>query len=312
MPYSVDQRLFRRYTAVRHSMKPTLPQVTVCAVDCTNPTFAAKALAYSATMCQFGRALLLSDTAVQGPFEHRVIPRINSSNEYSAFMLRELHRYIDTEFVLIIQWDGYVVHPRAWTNEFLQYDYIGARWHWHPDGMNVGNGGFSLRSAKLLQVLAQPRFSAGFNVAEDVWIARAIRPYLETEAGIRFAPPELADRFSYERCLVSGPTFGFHGLFNLWRYMDDESLLNLFAAGDLKIAATHAFLELMMIVYLQRKFQLFIRLYALARQQLPLPEFRELFMTAAHYTLEASKGETMPVDQAIGLGESMLEHVPSI
>jgi hypothetical protein len=292
-------------------LKPTLPQVTVCAVDCTNPVFAAKALAYSARVCEFGRALLLSDTPVQGPFEHRVIPRITSSHQYSAFMLQELHRYIDTEFVLIIQWDGYVVHPRAWTDEFLQYDYIGARWHWHNDGMTVGNGGFSLRSRKLLETLAKPRYSAAFNVAEDVWLARAIRPFLEAEAGIRFAPPEVADQFSYERCLVTGPTFGFHGLFNLWRYMDDESLLNLFAAGDLKIAATHAFLELMMIVYLQRKFELFISLYALARQQLPLAEFRELFTQAANFTLEASKGETMPIAHAIGLGESMLKHAQS-
>lgn len=68
-------------------------------------------------------------------------------------MIKELNKYIETSYVLIIQYDGFILNPDAWTDEFLEYDYIGAPW-WYTDDCNVGNGGFSLRSKKLLEILA--------------------------------------------------------------------------------------------------------------------------------------------------------------
>ena len=66
-----------------------------------------------------------------------------------------LKKYIDTDFCLIIQGDGFVIHPENWTDEFLKYDYIGAPWRnlAHYSFIRVGNGGFSLRSKKLLKIL---------------------------------------------------------------------------------------------------------------------------------------------------------------
>jgi hypothetical protein len=49
------------------------------------------------------------------------------------------------------------VNPAAWDPEFLDWDYIGAKWFWAEAGKRVGNGGFSLRSYKLLE---QPMDSA--------------------------------------------------------------------------------------------------------------------------------------------------------
>src|ERR1700687_3454326 len=46
-----------------------------------------------------------------------------------------------------------LITPAAWREEFLGCDYIGAQWFWHDDAMRVGNGGFSLRSRKLLLAL---------------------------------------------------------------------------------------------------------------------------------------------------------------
>jgi len=42
---------------------------------------------------------------------------------------------------------------------------------------------------------------------------------LESDFGIRFAPPEIAARFAYERARPTAPTFGFHGLFNFPKAM---------------------------------------------------------------------------------------------
>ena len=47
---------------------------------------------------------------------------------------------------------------------------------------------------------------------------------LEQAHGIRFAPPALAARFAHERVPSPGPTFGFHGMFNLHRALSPAAL----------------------------------------------------------------------------------------
>ena len=76
---------------------------------------------------------------------------IDSIEAYCKFIVKDLVKHIDTDFVLICQHDGFILNPKAWTDDFYLYDYIGAPW-WHQDHKAVGNGGFSLRSKKLLQV----------------------------------------------------------------------------------------------------------------------------------------------------------------
>ena len=65
--------------------------------------------------------------AVEGA-EVRVIEPITTSAEYSVFVLTQLQRHIETDFVLLVQWDGYVLFGEAWLPEFQSYDYVGARW----------------------------------------------------------------------------------------------------------------------------------------------------------------------------------------
>ena len=125
--------------------------------------------------------------------------------------------------MLLVQWDGYVIFPSAWTDEFLAYDDIGARWPFVSDGMAVGNGGLSLRSKRLLNALSSDSaFTPDATTGEDELIARAFRPALETNYGIRFAPEDLADRFSVEIAAITDPTFGLHGLFHMHRHSDDD------------------------------------------------------------------------------------------
>ena len=124
-------------------------------------------------------------------FLPNVIAPLQSRDAYSEFVLRSLLAHVDTAHVLLVQWDGYVVNPAAWRAEFLDYDYIGATWFWHDDSMRVGNGGFSLRSRKLLSALQDPRIV--LTEAEDVTICRAFRPLLERDHDIRFASEALTD-----------------------------------------------------------------------------------------------------------------------
>ena len=81
----------------------------------------------------------------------------------------------------------------------------------------VGNGGFSLRSQKLTKVTAKINFdSLTFPIkSEDIVICHYL--YQEMlDSGIRFAPPELAAKFSMENenhlyGQDVNTVFGFHG-----------------------------------------------------------------------------------------------------
>ena len=61
-------------------------------------------------------------------FNFCLIDKIGNVDEYSYNMIYRLGDYIDTEFALVVQYDGYVINPGLWRDEFLNYDYIGAVW----------------------------------------------------------------------------------------------------------------------------------------------------------------------------------------
>ena len=46
--------------------------------------------------------------------------------DYNKRCVSELNNYFDTDFCLIVQFDGKIINPSAWTNDFFNYDYIGA------------------------------------------------------------------------------------------------------------------------------------------------------------------------------------------
>lgn len=123
-------------------------------------------------------------------------PDIRSKEAYSKFLIKEAYKHITTSHVLIFQHDGYVHNWKAWDNDWLQYDYIGAPW-WYNDGMDVGNGGFSLRSKRLMEIIATDPNITELH-PEDHVICRTYRKYLENTYAIKFAPLEVAEMFSYE------------------------------------------------------------------------------------------------------------------
>ena len=199
-----------------------LPGITLVCADCAQPEAALLALSICMAGCRFERVLFFTDAAVEAPpgIEVISIPRLSSREDYSRFMLKELVPHVGTDHALVVQWDGYVVHPQAWRDLFREYDYIGAVWHWHDDPYRVGNGGFSLRSRRLLLALQDERIAVG-TLPEDVVICRKNRALLERDHGIVFASEPVARLFSYEREEVAQPTFGFHGVFNVHHHADD-------------------------------------------------------------------------------------------
>jgi hypothetical protein len=178
--------------------------------------------------------------------------------------------------MLLVQWDGYVVDPSAWSAEFLQYDYLGAKWHWFTDGMTVGNGGFTLRSKRLLDLLASGRLAVDTSINEDVLICRVHRPVLERDYGICFAPESIADRFSYERSPPNGPTFGYHGLWNMWRHVSDAEMVELVELIAPGILSAIEYTELIAVYLRLRRWEPLRALYRRWKAAYSLDEIRNM------------------------------------
>jgi len=185
--------------------KLLLENVTLIAVDCIDIDRLSATSEVCQKFIQFGQVKLLSHLDCDD--KHLIkIDHINSHRAYNIFVMKELYKYVDTEYLLIFQTDGFVLNPFAWSDEFLEYDYIGAPW-WYNDDCNVGNGGFSLRTRRLMEAVALDD-SITDCYLEDNSICRVYGNYLK-EKGFTFAPTEVARRFSVESEKWD-MQFGFH------------------------------------------------------------------------------------------------------
>jgi hypothetical protein len=123
----------------------TIPKTTLCCIDCYNQKLSVGAIRHCLQGCTFDRAVLLTDKNYKlENIDVITIPNIATKEQYSLFVIKELNKYIDTDFVLLIQYDGFIANPGSWTNTFQDYDYIGAKWFWYSDGFNVGSVKFSV------------------------------------------------------------------------------------------------------------------------------------------------------------------------
>lgn len=205
-------------------MKISLPNATLVIIDCINLNRAQIALNICEKYINFGAVKLLTHLEDLKDVRIVKIENIDSIKKYSHFCIKKLNDYIDTEYCLLIQYDGFVLNSEKWLPEFLEYDYIGA-----PDMIvdkekvgvdddrKSGNGGFSLRSKKLLELLQKSEeIDANINFGEDYMICYIYRDFLKSK-GIKFAQEELANKFSsdtihFELNSKNIKSFGFHGL----------------------------------------------------------------------------------------------------
>jgi Protein of unknown function (DUF5672) len=182
-----------------------LPEVTLFAVDCIDVDMVVAASEVCQKHIEFGSVKILSHLPSNCANVVKIEP-IVSIEHYSWFLMKNAYSYIDTKYALIFQADGFILNPFAWKDEFLEYDYIGAPW-FYGDANNVGNGGFCLRTRKLMQMVALDDNIAKAH-PEDHFICRVYGDYLK-EMGFSFAPDCIASAFSVEDLQWSGQ-FGFH------------------------------------------------------------------------------------------------------
>jgi len=213
-----------------------LNNITIVAVAGIRIPETIRAMKRSIKKIKFGAVKLFTHEDVyDNDIEVVKIEQLDYEN-YNRFITFELFKHVDTDFILIIQDDGFIVNPEQWDDEFLKYDYIGAIWPVPREGDNisyrdpfgklirVGNGGFSLRSKKILELpttlgLEWKAYYGKFN--EDGFFAVHNRHILE-ENGCLYAPMEVAAKFSHEVHVPENNNikpFGFHGKRNLNKYL---------------------------------------------------------------------------------------------
>lgn len=203
-----------------------LPSVTLACVDTRHPDQAWWALQRCLDLVVASRSLIFaprgwSPAQPDERVQVRPIAALKSIQDYNRFMLRDLAEHVQTNHVIVVQWDGFITTPSLWSPEFLEWDYIGAPWYHGGSEGTVGNGGFSLRSFKLLKALQL--LASDPSEPEDMAICVTLRPQLEAEFGIRFAPLEVAQRFAVEYG-PHRPAFGFHGMLNFAHALNSPDL----------------------------------------------------------------------------------------
>ena len=208
--------------------KLKLPNVTIAALACENIYETIQALKYSMKRIEFGDAVLVS---WKKPFylpkniRFEYTGKNKTIDEFNYKIIYEMYKYIRTDFMLLIHYDGFVINTLSWQNDFLNYDYIGAPWPKNKYLLDangnicrVGNG-VSLRSRRLMELPSklnlpfEPAFKGLHN--EDLFICVKNKHIFE-QNGIKFAPLETAKYFSREADIAEArdiAPFAFHDYF---------------------------------------------------------------------------------------------------
>jgi Protein of unknown function (DUF5672) len=197
-----------------------LPDVTLTCTETLHHELARLAIQDCLDRAEFGDVIIFTDQPhyfANMSVEPRFILVDNWPNKmgWSRSFWYDVPLHVRTSHALGIQWDSFIADPSMWRDEFLKYDFVGAPW-WYKDGMNVGNGGFCLRSTKFMRFIRKHRaqFPCITDLDDDLY-CRQYRPTLQ-EAGFVWAPEDVAIDFAFE-CVRSHERtrhFGFHAAYN--------------------------------------------------------------------------------------------------
>lgn len=201
--------------------------ITIVAIDTQYPELTRRAIELTQQALPVpSKVLTFSDRPIIDGELRIPIQPMRGTADYNELCLKHLWPFIDTEHYLIVQYDGFAVNKDAWDDRFLDYDYIGAPWPWEREPTNVGNGGFSLRTKKLVDACRDPVIKQHkeiqYGLHEDVVLCRLYRRHLELNYNITYAPTDIASKFSYEQGTRPAQTFGMHGIWNVPLYCSRE------------------------------------------------------------------------------------------
>lgn len=203
-----------------------MKDITLVAIDFITQDLTRYAIEHTLKHIDPKEIVIISDREVMPGVTTVIREPVANMTEYNVVMLKEVTEHVNTSHSLYVQWDGIAKDRKLWTDDFLNYDYIGAVWPWEPEGCNVGNGGFSLRSKRLLDACMDDHIQLTQErgmIAEDALIGIDYKKFLQDTYNIQYAPSALARQFSFELGIYQ-PSFGFHGSWNIFNFMSDKDM----------------------------------------------------------------------------------------
>jgi Protein of unknown function (DUF5672) len=213
-------------------MKLNLPNVTLVCCETRNHALMRLAIEDCVRACEFGGIVIATDRPLEFAEFNYLRPKIVAVPDWTdklgwcRWIWFGAPPHVRTSQMLLVQWDAGVWDTSMWRDEFMDYDYIGSPWEFHPT-KKVGNSGFALKSARLARYMADHAWEFPCDsTSEDYLLCRTYRPKLE-ERGFRWAPTRLAHEFAFEcsRPSTTSRHFGFHAAFNFGIVLDHDRLL---------------------------------------------------------------------------------------
>lgn len=218
--------------------KLKLSNVTLAAMTSVDLYGAIHALEYSMREIDFGDVVLITHRrplSLPKGIRYSHTSKLDDIDKFNYKMVYELGEHIHTDFALIVHADGFVVHPESWRDEFLDYDYIGSPWplpendYAYRDSrgeiVRVGNS-VSIRSKRLLDFpgkagLKWEKMEHDDNYNEDTFLCCKYKNVIE-DAGMRFAPIEVAKYFGHEHMIPEITDVERPFLFHKWRGRNEQ------------------------------------------------------------------------------------------
>ena len=190
-----------------------LENISLVAVATQEIEATVEALRYSARALEFDEILLVSHRDPLGAdkfYRHVPIAPFGTAGDWGRFVVFELHKHIHSNHIILVHDDGFIVNPEQWSEEFRNYDFIGAPFPLPRDSFSyrdsfgniirVGNS-VSLRSKRLLKLPAEIGLrwddADGGYFHEDGFLCGQHRHTLQAH-GIVYPPLDIACRFSRE------------------------------------------------------------------------------------------------------------------
>jgi Protein of unknown function (DUF5672) len=205
-----------------------LSRVTLLFVETQAHAITKRVIDDCLTKATFGDVLVYSDKPELIPItgsrsRYEIVPFFPDKVEAGKFYYSAAMAKVETDFALMLEWDGGIYDPSKWKPEFFNYDYIGAPWNMRRNEQcTVGNGGFTLMSKRFGHFICEN--AEKYPACTDMDVCRNRRQFYD-EAGFRWPDRELASYFSWELGQRNPDHFGFHGAFNWPSVLPREELL---------------------------------------------------------------------------------------
>jgi len=226
---------------IKYHKKTEIKNTTLLAVSSIKIDETLNALKFSSIQVNFEKVIFFTDHVfTEKELNDLKLYNISIVNiekldyvNYSRFMIYDLYKYIDTEYVLIIQYDGYIINPYIWDDNYYKYDYIGATWRENfldcrsigvekSENRGIGNGGFTFRSKKLLEIPDKYKIINRQNWSDDVFYCKYVDKL--KEYGCVLPDIETQNNFSIETIYLKN-SFGFHSK-DIWYYNILKNIIN--------------------------------------------------------------------------------------